>query len=360
MLVIVCVSEMDDDQVEAHILRVLRESPTPLKAKDIERKIGNGCNKQAVNRVLHNRLKGRGADITNPGQTPPLWGISPSSQPQGGGGTASPQAPSRPQSSPRGPQPSPHGQTRVSAPLTTQPDPVPQIPDSVANETLYKKREDAGTLSFIPVHTGGQTPPTNQVNNTLSEGNRESPGGVRSIATPGGSNSAISTHVRTPNSSRGVSHSGTPNTTGGGVSPHTYTHTAAQAKDGSPNLFSRTAAKDYSKGDLKKSDTTLEQQVLNNAEVPGSQQPSQLTPSLEAGLRAMSIDSKQVDEGERVLEILMNMGKMTVAGISAIVGKPVAEVTVILMRLFEKGKVSSRIEEDGNVYWTIHSQASGH
>ena len=346
MLVIVCVSKMDDDQVEANILRVLRESPTPLKAKDIERKIGNGCNKQAVNRVLHNRLKGRGADITNPGQTPPLWGISPSSQPQGGGGTASPQAPSRPQPSPHGPQPSPQGQARVSTPLTTQPDPVPQIPDSLANETLYKKREDAGTLSFIPVHTGGQTPPTNQVSSVLSEGG-ESPGGINSVR---------STHVRTPHSNRGMSHSGTPSTTEG-VSPHTYTRTAAQSKDGSPNLLSRTAAKDYSKGDLKKSDTTLEQRVLNNAEVP-AQQPSQLTPSLEAGLRAMSIDSKQVDKGEKVLEILMNMGRMTVAGISAIVGKPVAEVTVILMRLFEKGKVSSRVEEDGNVYWTIHSQAS--
>ena len=278
------------------------------------------------------------------------------------------QAPSRSQSSPQ-------GQT------SSLPAQVPQIPDSLANETLYKKREDNGTISFIPVHVGGQSASLtdNRVGNrVLVKGNCESPGGIESVssvAIPEESNSTRGDQQHTRNQVH------TPDTGG----DHTHTPAQASPKEGNPNLFHRPAAKDYSKDtDSMKSDTTLKQHILNNA-VAGQSSSQQLTPRssgeqspakvappngksaakvtepsslLEAGLNSPA--SGSADERERVLLILKATEKrMTVKDISESTGKEVEEVTAILMQLFQKGKVSREMDEKGNECWAIVSQASG-
>ena len=255
---------------------------------------------------------------------------------------------------------------------------MPQIPDSLANETLYKKRKEGGTILFIPVHVGGQSVSStgNQVGNRISvEGNRELPGDIESassVATPGGSNSDRGDQQHTRNQVH------TPDT--GGDHP-----AQASPKDGNPNLFGQPAAKDYSKGSMK-SDTTLKQHILNNA-VAGQSSSQQLTPrssgeqppakvappngksaakltepssSLEAGLDSPASGSADEGERPRVLLILKATEKrMTMKDISESVGKEVEEVTAILMQLFQRGKVSRGTDEKGNECWTIILQASG-
>lgn len=142
---------MDDDQVEREVLRVLRESSSPLKALDIAKRIGRNCDKKTVNRVLHSRLKNNGAIVANPGQNPPLWTAS--SQPPIGGVAANPSGSGGVSTYPQSvPSPDP---PRAVGMATGDPLPMPSI---ITSEVLYTKKEErSGQISFIPV--GHQSPP---------------------------------------------------------------------------------------------------------------------------------------------------------------------------------------------------------
>ena len=56
--------------VELKIVDALRSAGRPMKALDIARRIGEGCGRKDVNRVIH---KMKEVEIANPGENPPLW-----------------------------------------------------------------------------------------------------------------------------------------------------------------------------------------------------------------------------------------------------------------------------------------------
>ena len=58
------------DTIQEKIVYALRAAGRPMKALDIARAIGGGCEKRDVNRAIH---KMREVEISNPGQNPPLW-----------------------------------------------------------------------------------------------------------------------------------------------------------------------------------------------------------------------------------------------------------------------------------------------
>ncbi len=63
---------MEDEEIGRGILRVLGESPSPLKAHEIRSKLGGRCSRQDVNRVLYKK-EHLEVENANPGQTPPRW-----------------------------------------------------------------------------------------------------------------------------------------------------------------------------------------------------------------------------------------------------------------------------------------------
>lgn len=126
-----------EEELKQKILRVLRESP-PLKALDIARKIRS--DRKPVNRVLHNFMRTE-AEIKNPGQNPPLWGLVSQSP-------ANSSVPSRASSSP--------GTSSYSSPLSSA---SRGYGGSSAGGELFSKSESVdGRITFTPV-SGQATSP---------------------------------------------------------------------------------------------------------------------------------------------------------------------------------------------------------
>jgi len=123
--------------LEDSIVSVLRESPNPLKALNIARKISPHCTRKDVNRVLTNVLENRKAEKANPGQNPPLWRLIQS--PSNTGASPSPGALG-------GFTPSPSSATTTRRASTG-------IDSSGGGEIYSKTVGDDGTIEFKPVHS---------------------------------------------------------------------------------------------------------------------------------------------------------------------------------------------------------------